>query len=377
MTGRARRLETAGSELLFTPFSSSGGTDALDRRVSMMLNRIGFFDGLGKGDRVAVKVHPGELHNITYLRPSVARSIVEQLKKRGAVPFVTETTTLYCRERFTPDELTRTAAHNGFSPETLDCPFVVADAGPDVVVKVRGRHLEEVGVAREIAHADALLVVSHVTGHCWTAGLAGALKQLSMGCTGRRTKAEIHLSTTIAVNAGVCDACGKCARVCKTEAVEVIGEEAVMTSRCVRCGACIDSCPTGAITYSHDFGWFARACAEAAGGVLSGFDGGSAVFLNFLTDVTWHCDCEPFSDTPVVSDIGVVCSRDPVAADQASADLINASPPVAGSRADTPEVQAAEDRLLALTGIEWWRQLDEAESLGLGSRHYEMLKVRK
>ena len=88
-------------EVLFTPFESTGKTDALNRRVSMMINRVGFPDALGAGDMVAVKIHPGERNNITYLRPSPVRPVVNQLLRLGANPFVTETTTLYCRERFT------------------------------------------------------------------------------------------------------------------------------------------------------------------------------------------------------------------------------------------------------------------------------------
>ncbi|MBU4194634.1 MAG: DUF362 domain-containing protein [Actinobacteria bacterium] len=363
------------SEVLFTPFESTGKIDALNRRVSMMMHRVGFFDSLSAGDSVAVKVHPGEMNNITYLRPSLVRSVADQLLRRGAVPFVTETTTLYCRERFTPEELVSTAAWNGFTGETMGCPFVVADSGPDVVVNARGRRLDNVHVAAEIAGADALVVLTHLTGHPWTAGLAGSIKQLGMGCVGRQTKADIHLSTSITIDADLCNACGKCADVCKSEAVLLGEESAALTERCVRCGVCIGSCPKGAISYSHDFDWFARALAEAAAGVLSRFEPGRAVFVNFLTDITRCCDCEDFSGNPVFPDIGVVVSPDPVASDQASADLVNASTPLPG-RADHPEVAGSTDKILAMTGIEWWKQLEHAESLGLGTRDYTLGKVK-
>jgi len=298
------------------------------------------------------------------------------LSRRGARPFVTETTTLYCRERFTAEELVHTAAFNGFSSETMGCPFRVADLVPDVTVRVKGRVLHEVGVAGEIAHADAMVVLSHVTGHGWTAGLAGAMKQLGMGCVGRRTKAEVHRATTITVSPELCNACGKCVVVCKSNAIRMTEEAAVLNERCIRCGVCIGSCPHAAIGYSHDYDLFARGLAEAASGASHHFHGGRAVFVNLLIDVTWHCDCEDFSDTPVFPDIGVVVSRDPVAADQASADLLNGAEPVPGSRADDPSIKESGDMLKALTGIDWWMQLDHAAEVGLGTRDYSLKRVK-
>ncbi len=319
---------------------------------------------------MAVKIHPGERNNVTYVRPSFVRSIAGELARRGASPFVTETTTLYCRERFTAGELVATAAWNGFSSQTMGCPFLVADEEPDVWVDIEGEVLDRVGVASGIASADALVVVTHVTGHGWTAGLAASIKQLGMGCVGRQTKARVHLSTTISIDEGLCVACGSCAETCKSGAIDMSGQAAALTDSCVRCGVCIGSCPEGAIGYSHDYDSFARGLAEAAMGVLSCFDPGRVVFVNFLTDVTSHCDCEGFSETPAFDDLGVLVSRDPVAVDEASADLINRSKPRAGGPADRPEIAAAEDKILALTGIDWRKQLEYAESLSLGHRRF-------
>jgi uncharacterized Fe-S center protein len=363
------------AEVLFTPFESAGEPDTLNLRISEMIGRTGFFDALPDGAVVAVKVHPGEKNNVTYLRPTLARSVVDRLARRGARPFVTETTTLYCRERYTAEELVATAAWNGYSSESLGCPFIVADVEPDVIVPVEGEHLGDVGVAGSIASSDALVVLAHVTGHGWTAGLAGSLKQLGMGCTGRRSKAEVHLATTLTIDEELCIACGDCAAVCKGSAIDIGDDFAAFKDDCARCGVCIGACDQGAIGYSHDYGFFSRALAEAAAGVLTCMRGKPVVFVNVLADLTAHCDCEGFSEKPAFPDIGVIVSRDPVAADQAAADLINESQPEPGSSADVPEVENARDKLLALSGIEWWRQLEHAEVLGAGSREYDVKRV--
>lgn len=360
------------SRVLFTPSHSTGKYDALNLRLVAMLDEIGSIAELPRGSTVAVKVHPGEANNSAYLRPSIVASIVEHLAGRGLKPFVTETTTLYCRERFYPDELLRTAARNGYTEEALGCPFVAGDSDPDRQVDVGGRFLSSVGVASGIADADALLVLSHFTGHPWTAGVGGVVKQLGMGCAGRRTKAEVHQSTTISIDPEICNACGTCVDTCKSGGVEMGTYAASTTSSCVRCGVCVGLCPEGAIGYQHDFSHFAEALAEAALGVTRCFDEGSVAYLNFLMDITWHCDCEDFSDDPVFPDIGVLASVNPVAVDQAAGDMVNSKEPVVGTLADKPHIIAADDKLLALTGIEWWRQLEYAEEKGLGSRAYTL-----
>jgi len=362
------------TEVLFTPFESRDGETSLNRRLAGIIRTTEFFRGLSEGSKVAIKVHPGERNNSAYLRPSIVSSLAGLITDTGASPFVTETTTLYCRERFTPEELLATAAFNGYSRESIGCPFTVADSVPDVIRKVEGEYLKEVGVAGEIAGADALLVLTHVTCHGWMAGLAASVKQLGMGCVGRKTKADVHLATNMAIDAELCTACGTCAEVCKSEAVAVNDDHAVLTEQCVRCGVCIGFCPESAIGYSHDYDRFSKATAEAAAGVMSLFDNGNALFVNCILDVTEHCNCEDFSSLPAFPDIGVVISSDPIAADMASGNLLNSSVPVRGSCADKEKVIKADDKILALTGIEWWRQLDHGEAMGLGTTDYQMTR---
>lgn len=237
-------------------------------------------------------------------------------------------------------------------------------------VDVCGCFLPTVGVASKIAGSNALLVLSHFTGHPWTAGVGGAVKHLGMGCVGRRSKAQVHLATEISIDGEACSECGNCVETCKSGGVELTGDSATLTADCVRCGVCIGGCPQGAIGYEHALDRFAEALAESAVGVARCFGASRLACLNFLTDITWHCDCEDFSDDPVFPDIGVLASLDPVAIDQASADLVNSRAPVTGALADVAAVTCAADKLLALSGIKWWRQLDFTEEKGLGSRAY-------
>ncbi len=102
---------------------------------------------------------------------------------------------------------------------------------------------------------------------------------------------------------------------------------------------------------------------------------GRALFLNFITDVSPACDCYPYNDAPVVRDIGVVASTDPVAIDQASADLVNAEPALPGCCL-TDHTEPGADKFKAVfPKIDWSYQLAYAERLKLGRRDYELIPV--
>jgi len=87
-------------------------------------------------------------------------------------------------------------------------------------------------------------------------------------------------------------------------------------------------------------------------------------FVNFITDVSPNCDCYDFNDPPIVPDVGVLASQDPVAIDQASVDLVNQA---------EGKVKASDKFKALWPGINWETQLIYAEKLGLGSRNYELV----
>jgi uncharacterized Fe-S center protein len=99
------------------------------------------------------------------------------------------------------------------------------------------------------------------------------------------------------------------------------------------------------------------------------------ICLNFLTQITPSCDCNPFSEIPIVNDIGILGSEDPVAIDQASVDLVNREQ---GNK--TSKLQrnwnSGEDKFRALyPEVDWSIQLAYGEEIGLGTRSYELVRV--
>lgn len=104
--------------------------------------------------------------------------------------------------------------------------------------------------------------------------------------------------------------------------------------------------------------------------------------ISLIVDVSPYCDCHAENDAPVVPNIGMLASFDPVALDQACADLVNAAPIMANSLLDDhlkadPEGCQGHDHFHNLTPeSEWKTCLAHAEKLGMGTRAYELVTVK-
>jgi uncharacterized Fe-S center protein len=329
-----------------------------------------------KGGSVAVKLHMGELGNITYIRPAFVRRVVDSVKEAGGKPFVTDTTALYPGERDTADKYLNTAAYNGFVEDSVGAPVVIADGDGDegtsvsIESAVKGCNLKEVQIASRIYDAQFLLVLSHVKGHMLT-GIGGAMKNLAMGCVTKKTKMAQHAVNRPAFDESKCDRCGLCVESCPAGAISLEnGEIKQDLKKCVHCSTCLFECPDGA--------WFWRKgvkeqlqiyVAHAASGVLRRFEG-KVGFINFIQDVTPQCDCAAPSGRPIVQDVGILASLDPVAIDKASLDLVDRAPVVV-----SPAPPEPPDILGQMHETDSLVQLRVAQKLGLGSLDYQLVTV--
>ncbi len=57
-----------------------------------------------------------------------------------------------------------------------------------------------------------------------------------------------------------------------------------------------------------------------------------AFHISLICDVSPFCDCHAKNDIPIIPDVGMLASFDPVALDQACVDLCNKMPVCEGSR---------------------------------------------
>ena len=351
--------------------------------VEKLLDRTEFGDRLREGELVAIKMHFGERGNVGHVRPQVARAIVEYVRRRGALPFLTDTTTLYSGFRRTAVDYLETAAINGFDLATVGAPIIIADGllGRDYREVETPGELGRVAVASAIAEADAMVVLTHFKFHI-SFGIGGALKNVAMGCCARKTKYDMHAVAKPRVVEERCVGCGLCARHCAYNAITVVGGKArIDYDKCVGCGDCVAICRFHAVRMMWGGGEHAermlRRAAEAVYGVLKTFEDGKVLFVSILADITRMCDCATSLETPLIPDIGILASYDPVAIDQASVDLVNSMPAFNPKEDGSIEyVPPGEDKLRVFyPEIPWWILLEEAEKLGIGQRKYELVVV--
>lgn len=329
-------------------------------------------------DLVAIKLHWGEVGNLAYVAPPLVRTIVDLVKECGGKPFLTDANTLYRGGRRNAVDNLLTACRNGFTLETAGAPVIIADGlrGMDYVkVPGEGKHFKTLKISSAIHYADALIVLSHFKGHLLT-GFGGAIKNLGMGCASPAGKQSMHSDLRPKVQEASCIGCGSCVEHCPTGAAKLgnSGKALIDAEACIGCGDCTAVCPSGAIPvrWKTDGRAVQEKIAEYAKAAVKGKEN-KVGFLNFLMRISPDCDCFSWNDTPIAADVGILASRDPVAIDQASVDLVNQAPGLAGSKLKN---LSAADKFRDVTGVDWEPQLEHAERLGLGSRLYELVPVK-
>jgi len=95
-----------------------------------------------------------------------------------------------------------------------------------------------------------------------------------------------------------------------------------------------------------------------------------------VMNVSPNCDCWANNDAPVVADIGIFASADPVALDQACVDAVNAAPPIRGTALTDKDYSGSGEKFGHIhPDTDWSHGLDHAERLGIGHRDYELVKI--
>ena len=289
---------------------------------------------------VAIKMHFGEPGNLAFLRPNYAKVVADVVKSLGGVPFLTDCNTLYPGRRKTPWQHLDAAYENGFSPLSTGCQVIIGDGlrgNDDVEVPVEGaEYIQTAKIGKAIMEADVIISLSHFKGHEQT-GFGGAIKNLGMGCGSRRGKMEQHAQGKPMVAPRRCVGCRRCATQCAHGAI-TFGEDrkaSIDWDKCVGCGRCIAVCNTDAIRPGNDAAMEELGCrmAEYAKAVV---DGRPQFHISLVIDVSPYCDCHGENDLPIVPDVGMFASFDPVALDQACADACGKQPP---SRPPTSDEQ--------------------------------------
>lgn len=365
-------------------------------KARQLVEKGGFEEAIDPEAAVAIKVHMGEAYNVGYLRPIIVRTIVDKVKELGGKPFVTDTTTLPYHpwsSRTLAIDYLETANRNGFNEASMGCPIVIAD-GPfgtdDVLVSLdeRGSYLRKQFVALAIAEADVLISLAHFKGHP-AGGYGGAIKNIGVGCASKRGKMNLHGALAgdkptahpercLGMKCEWWEICEQC---CPESAITILEDTIkINLDECVYCFACANLCVnmagTKAIERFDYLPALGRRIADSALACTLTKKVKKIFYLNFAIDITPVCDCYGWTDTPLVNNLGVFASWDPVALDKACIDEMNRAQGLNNSAAEDFDALSPNKKKLNIV----WKKDVEAQIYGavengLGTMDYALEEV--
>ena len=373
------------SKVYFTDFHTEAFGDGLPTKLKKLIKRAGIADLDLEGKFVAIKMHFGELGNISYLRPNYARAVVDVVKELGGKPFLTDCNTMYPGSRKNALEHLECAWQNGFTPLTVGCPILIGDGlkGTDdvEVPVVGGEYVEKAKIGRAVMDADVFISLTHFKGHEMT-GFGGTIKNIGMGCGSWAGKTEQHASGKPQIDPKLCRGCTRCQKECANGGLVFDKEARKMTvdqNNCVGCGRCLGACNFDAIYFVNDNANSTLNCrmAEYTKAVL---DGRPNFHISLVVDVSPNCDCHGENDIPILPNIGMFASFDPLALDQACVDACLAAQPMPGSQlakhlADPTFHDHPAHSTYPPPETAWKSCLEHAAKIGLGSREYELIEM--
>ena len=255
--------------------------------------------------RIAIKLSTGEPGS-NYLRTELIGDFVMSFDN----PTIVECNTAYGGSRANTALHYQVAEDHGY---TEIANVDIMDENGSMTLNVEGGdNLTENYVGENFANYDYYVILSHFKGHAM-AGFGGAIKNISIGIASAEGKAHIH------------------------------------------------SGGTGGSMWSGDQDAFLESMAEAGKSVVDYLDG-NILYINIMNRLSVDCDCDGSPSEPDMHNIGILASFDPVALDQACADLVYAA----------EDGQSLINRIESRNGL---HTLEQAEKIGLGSREYKLVNV--
>lgn len=355
---------------------------SMGAKYDEILNRLDF-STIKKKDKVAIKMHLGFKDGFQTVPVFFIRRLVQKVKETGAFPFVTDNPTAVYN-----------AVDRGYTTETCGCPIIPIAGLKDNYkhrVEVNYRTVDFLDMAGVMKDSDVLIDVSHVKGH-GTAGYGGAFKNIALGgyCgTSRWMKIHGVEKSAPYWNADKCtpEHAVKLVESCPYGAMKYDSEKHHLdlgfgnchNGNCLEClkvdegVGCLSIPPEG-------FAAFQELMAIASKKILDCYAEDKKFFLNFIMDVTPHCDCLGMVQPQIVPDIGIVGGRDIVAVEEASLDLVRDARFLVDQLPPYLKHVSGDESLHPFQRI-WGPYKDPylvneyGEKLGLGSREYELVEI--
>ncbi len=365
------------SKVYFTNMRAKLG-EGLPSKLMRLVKTAGIEKIDFKNKFVAIKLHFGEPGNLAFLRPNYATALAALVRQLGGKPFLTDCNTLYVGGRKNALDHLYSAALNGYAPHTTKCQIIIADGlkGTDEVrVPVKGgKYIKEAKIGHAVMDADIIISLNHFKGHECT-GFGGALKNIGMGCGSRAGKMEMHSAGKPFVDQKRCVGCGNCVRICAVSGPNITnGKAQIDRSKCVGCGRCLGVCPVDAVKSPSDesFDILNKKIVEYTAAIL---EGKPHFHISLAIDISPNCDCHSENDMPIVPDIGMFASFDPVAIDMACADAVNKQNVLPGSVLDEVAKKTGDHFKDTNPATNWRIITQYGQEMGLGVMDYELVSM--
>lgn len=335
--------------------SVKSNQNALSPQARGLLSALIQRENIQLNQEIPLKVHFGERGNTTFVKPEYCNGIIDYIQNQNNKAYFIETNILYGGERTKKETHIKLAREHGFTR----IPIIIADGGKGedyYQVEINKKHFAKCKLGKEFSKYSQVIVVSHFTGQM-LAGLAGAIKNLAMGFASRGGKLAQHAKVIKPrIKNRARDKCGLCEKRCAVNAITIGKESYIDYEKCISCAACNAICPKRAIkiilwrSVLNIFGSpFRERLAE---GAYAAQKDKKIIYVTFAINITRECDCDPKTMKPIVQDIGILASTDPVAIDQACYDMVKES----GKK------------------LRGHYMLKYAEEIGMGSRNYQIVK---
>lgn len=323
-------------------------------------NVLKLYEALGEkpSGKIGVKIHFGEDGNQNFLNPELTKLLMEKTKATWV-----ETNVLYVGQRRYTDQHIALAKRHGFTFAPID----ILDKDGEIEVPTTGIGLQHYGKSVKLGKGfmdyGNYIIYSHFKGH-GSAGFGGAIKNLAMGFASPGGKMAQHATDYPQINTPEkCVGCRSCVNNCPAAALSLDGGIHIDTTKCIGCAKCIAECPLKL---------FSPKQVELAGSTFMerlveyayvAWKTKPMVFINILANISAACDCSSNAPKPFCNDIGMVASKDIVAADRASLDLV-------------AKEYKCDDPFLKESGKSGAYQLEYAEKLGMGNQKYVLIEIK-
>jgi uncharacterized Fe-S center protein len=342
------------SKVFFKLINSYDNTEEINKASVMLLKRLILEENITLNSSIPLKTHFGEKGNKTYIESKNYNGIIDFFKSKDIKCRFAETSVLYKGERMTKEKHLRLAADHGFTQIPVDI-VDGQDGNEYILVEINKKNFKQCKIAKGIAESNQIVVLSHFKGHA-LAGFGGAIKQLAMGCASRGGKLDQHSNSKPKISSFKCKSCKACAVKCPEQAITVEKKAKINHDMCVGCAACIAICPHNAISNSWIQSLFSSFSERLAEYALAAQQGKNNIYITFAFNITRGCDCEGHNMKPVIDDIGIFASLDPVAIDKACLDMAD----------------KLNNRMVFKRGR---KTLEYAEKIGLGTQNYELTEL--